>query len=514
MCATGCLIFILSMSKLTYIVLALLFSTTFLLGQEKRDYRWIIGYDPSLLDSIGEAILLNFNENPRHISMINSVYNFWMEGSNTSMCDKEGNLLFYSNGCKIVNAKGEVMQNGDGINPGIIQSAFCSGGGSPIGQGVIALPAPVSDSLYYLFNLDMDQPYLLDTNFFGIAPQRLYCQTIDMTQDSGYGAVVQKNQIAVQDTFARGNIQAARHANGKDWWVIVPKSHTNCYFLVPVTAEGVQPAQLKCSGHVWSDDDSGAQAVFSPNLKKYIRFNAWNGLNIFDFDNDTGDLSNPVQIMFPNDTINYIAGVAVSSNSRYLYVCARKRVYQFDLQATDIGASKIQVAEWDGFYNPYATIFYLAALAPDGKIYISSTSSTLNLHVIHKPNCPGLSCELEQHGIDLPSYNFATIPNMPHYKQWSENDTCQYVSTQTVTDNKESVYFFPNPTTGEIRWEGLEGEAMTLRVYNQLGMLVLEQTTAENRIDLSHLPEGVYFVTLLNEKGLMLVSETVLLLKK
>lgn len=41
-----------------------------------------------------------------------------MEGSNTGMCDKEGNLLFYSNGCKVVNAKGEVMQNGDSINPG------------------------------------------------------------------------------------------------------------------------------------------------------------------------------------------------------------------------------------------------------------------------------------------------------------------------------------------------------------------------------------------------------------
>jgi hypothetical protein len=489
------------MNKPTHIALALLFSITSLFGQEKRDYQWIIGYDYSGPND--KIISMNFTENPVFVSHIPTVSGFGMEGSNTSMSDKEGNLLFYSNGCKIVNAKGEVMQNGDGINPGQIQNFYCPYGGSPIRQGVIALPAPDSDSLYYVFNLDYDQPYLLDTNYYASAPQRLYYQIVDMTQDSGYGAVTQKNQIAVQDTFARGNIQAARHANGKDWWVIVPKSHSNCYFLVPVTSEGVQPALLKCAGHVWSDDDSGAQAVFSPDLKKYVRFNSWNGLNIFDFDNATGDLSDPVQIMFPNDTIKYIAGVAVSPNSRYLYVCARKKVYQFDLQAADIEASKIQVAEWDGFYNPYATIFYLAALAPDGKIYISSTSSTLNLHVIEKPNCPGLSCQLAQHGIDLPSYNFATIPNMPHYRQ--SNEECDTISSYTgaVLDG-HPIAVYPNPTQGQvwINFPAIEDKEYEMRIYDILGQQVFSGTLSRplNSINVSSLRSGTYFYVIEREK--------------
>ncbi len=259
---------------------------------------------------------------------------------------------------------------------------------------------------------------------------------------------------------------------------------------------GVQPPILKCEGHVWSGDDSGAQAVFSPDLKKYIRFNSWNGLNIFDFDNATGDLSNPIQIMFPNDTINYIAGVAVSPNSRFLYVCARKKVYQFDLEAPNIEASKIQVAEWDGTYNPYATIFYLAALAPDGKIYISSTSSTLNLHVIEKPDSMGLSCELVQRGVNLPSYNFATIPNIPHYCM--SNEDCE-PSTNNVESliAVNSIAIYPNPTHGEIwiNFPEMQGKEYGLRLYDLLGRQVFstEITQPLSNLDISKLCSGTYF---------------------
>ena len=494
------------MNKYLFLLALILLLVNSLAGQEKRGYQWIIGYDSSSLDSIGEAILLNFNEKPVSISKITSVDNFHMEGSNTSICDKEGNLLFYSNGCLVVNAAGEVMENGDTINPGFLQDYFCPYGGSPIRQGAVAVPSPEHESLYYLFNLDMDTPYevikddstgVIDTfGFSAIAPQRLYYQLIDMSLNDGLGAVVAKNQIAVQDTFARGNIQAVRHANGRDWWIVVPKSHSNCYFLVLITPDGIQPPQLRCSGHIWSDDDSGAQAVFSPDLEKYIRFNAWNGLNIFNFDNSTGDLSNPVQILFPNDTINYIAGVAVSPNSRFLYVCARKRVYQFDLTADHIESSKIQVAEWDGTYNPYATIFYLAALAPDGKIYISSTSSTFNLHVIENPDSMGLACNLIQHGVTLPSYNFATIPNIPHYCRSEEE--CEVLINSTYKAVEEPlIIIYPNPAKDKIwiDFPDLGSKSYSLDIYDLTGRHILNTkiTSPLSPVDISMLPSGAFF---------------------
>jgi outer membrane protein assembly factor BamB len=482
-------------------------------AQDKRDYQWVIGYDTSLLDPGGDAILLDFRETPRHISHIKTVHKFLVEGSNTSMSDKDGNLLFYSNGCYIVNAKHEIMLNGDSINPGLIEDIYCSSGGSPLIQGVIAIPSPEGDSLYYVFNLDFVEPYA-GTNFLELAPQRLFYQKVDLAHDSGYGAVVLKNQVAVFDTLARGNIQAVKQSNGQDWWVIVPKSHSNCYFLVPVTSEGVQPAQLKCAGNVWNDQDLGAQVTFSPDGKKYIRFNAWNGLNIFDFDASTGDLLNPIHIDFSNDTINYIAGVSVSSNSRYLYVCARKNIYQFDLQDTDIESSKIKIATWDGYQNPYPTIFYLAALAPDGKIYISNTSSTFNLHVINKPNCPGLSCDLVQHGIVLPSYNFATIPNMPHYRQSYFECDSTLIGTKELPVQWGSVVVYPNPASIETtfslpspvegQWILTDASRQNIRIGKWEGMSM--------NLNLENLVPGLYFFNLTTKSG-QIFSGKVLVLR-
>ena len=490
--------------RILIIFLSFFFTLLFadLAAQNKRDYQWFIGYDTTAASDVyGNVIRMDFRESPLNISNVYGVKDFGLEGSNTSMCNPDGNLLFYSNGCYIVNAKGEIMANGDSINPGGIQDIFCHAGGSPLKQGVIAIPSPEGDSIYYIFNLDFDQAYPQDPIFFDFAPQRLFYQKIDMIQDSGYGAVVLKTQVAVFDTFARGNIQAVRHANGQDWWVIVPKSHSNCYFLVPVTAEGVQPAQLKCSGTVWTDDDL-AQVVFSPDGKKYARFNVWNGLNIFDFDAATGELSNPRNIMFPNDTASYIMGAAISSNSRFLYICARRNVYQFDLQATDIESSKIKVATWDGYSNPSATIFYLAALAPDGKIYISNTSSTYNLHVINKPNCPGVSCELVQHGIVLPSYNFATIPNMPHYRQSYFECDSTLIGAVEVSQVGRNLMLFPNPASDMI-YLSLESGKGEVSIFDATGRAVSYPAPmiadGQTSIPIRDLLPGFYFICLRTE---------------
>ncbi len=475
-------------------------------GQGLRDMQWVIGFDQLTPDPLGDAILMDFKNGGPIASIITTVDGFYMLGSNSSICDNEGNLLLYSNGCYIVNRKHEIMVNGDTINPGYIQTSFCAdGGGGPHPQGVLILPAVEDECLYYVFNLDFLDTYPPDSNMFiGQAPQHLYYHIVDMSRDSGYGEIIQKLQIAVQDTFARGNIQATRHANGNDWWIITPKSHSNCYFLTLLTANGIQPSQLTCLGNVWGDRDP-AQAVFSPNGKKYVRFNWWDGLNIFDFDNATGGLSNPLTIYFPNDTINYTFGVAISPNSRYLYACARKKVYQFDLAAADIESSKVLIATWDGYQNPSATLFHFAALGPDGKIYITSAGTTYNLHVIHNPDLPGLACNLEQHGIVLPSLHWGSIPNFPNYRNQTTPMDCDSIFVSS-TETKKSLEFtvFPNPSAGMITLE-IERPTFELvfEVRDILGRVAkrvdIGNSSTQHQIPLDGLPNGQYFYSILED---------------
>ncbi len=492
----------------------LLFFVTFICfsqslpAQDLYDANWIIGYDDNSSIPDGKAIVLGFNNGNREVFNINTVENFHMEGSNTSMNDKNGNLLFYCNGCFIVNAAHEIMANGDSINPGWIQQFYCVGSGSPYVQGVLSIPAPGSEHLFYVFNIDMQRTRFDTPGYRGHAPQHLLYHVIDISQDNGLGAVVQKNQIAIQDTLARAGLHAAKHANGLDWWVIMPEIHSNCYYKILVTKDGLSEPIKQCIGRVWNDGDVVGQAVFSPNRKKYARFHSDNGLNIFDFDDETGELSNPVIIDLPDHDFG-VGGVAISPNSRYLYASAETKVFQYDLEAADIAASRVTIAEWDGFSNPFPTIFYLTALAPDGKIYIASTSSTYNLHVINNPDCPGLASDLVQHGVTLPSLNFATIPNIPHYRDYGDTFSNCTTSTDEETNVEEDIRIYPNPTTGIFTME--TERSGTVRIFDALGRLVhTESFNGLKSMDVSNAANGLYLVSIRFTDGTLLTQKLII----
>jgi hypothetical protein len=205
--------------------------------------------------------------------------------------------------------------------------------------------------------------------------------------------------------------------------------------------------------------------------------------------------SNPTPVDFGQDTF-YFNGAAFSPNSRFIYAPAFNKLWQFDSWASDISASRILIGELNTPPDiQEKTRFNQARLAPDGKIYIAGTFPHRYLHVINRPNCYGLECGLQQYAIELEAPNAFTMPNMPHYKQWSEGDTCETVSIKTVIgDNKLTLHFYPNPTTGVVQWSGLpESEQVAVRVFDALGRLCLQQTTSETSIDANILPAGFYF---------------------
>ncbi len=84
-----------------------------------------------------------------------------------------------------------------------------------------------------------------------------------------------------------------------------------------------------------------------------------------------------------------------------------------------------------------------------------------------------------------------------------DNLTFETISDPTSTNNLAKTLFdiSPNPTNGIIRITTLEN--MEVNIYNNLGALVKTALNTNQDIDLSILPAGIYFVSLLHEEGLI-----------
>ena len=263
----------------------------------------------------------------------------------------------------------------------------------------------------------------LTSNQSSLQSYHFYYSLINMAQNEGLGKVMSKNQVVIDDDLHKGKIVATKHANGRDWWALVRRYGTNEYYKISINPSGVFSGEIIVMGNPIPSNSIG-QAVFSPDGSKYANVHVTGSagdpiyVSIYDFDRCSGELSNPIQFTYA-DTAS-CGGIAISPNNRFLYVSSFKYVYQYDLEAEDIEASRITVAVWDGYIEPgsniMATTFYLMQLAPDGRIYINSNNSAKHLHVIEHPDSLGLACGLCQHCFELPSVNSFSLPNFPNYR--------------------------------------------------------------------------------------------------
>ncbi len=99
----------------------------------------------------------------------------------SSISDRFGNLLFYSDGTTVWNRNHIVMQNGNGLF-----------GDSSSTQSAIIVPKPDDQNIYYIFTVDN----ALDGNNFG-----LNYSIIDISLDGGFGAVTEKNINLITTVF-------------------------------------------------------------------------------------------------------------------------------------------------------------------------------------------------------------------------------------------------------------------------------------------------------------------------
>ena len=94
---------------------------------QKHDYTWLFGYESDLSTPGIEGVRMNFNQQPPVVTPISLGVS--LNISNAMISDSSGNLLFYTDGCRVIGADHQLLQNGDGLNPGEVRDIQCEGDG-------------------------------------------------------------------------------------------------------------------------------------------------------------------------------------------------------------------------------------------------------------------------------------------------------------------------------------------------------------------------------------------------
>jgi len=310
------------------------------------------------------------------------------EGSAT-ISDRNGNLLFYSNGNSLFNRSHALLKNSSGLL-----------GDRSSTQNVVIVPQPGNDSIYFVFTVGSKQQVDVGLNY----------SVVNMKGDNGFGEVVQKNTNLLTSTYEK--ISAVKHCNNRDVWVTVRKWDSDQYYTYLVTNTGVvsTPVISSTGLSVGGDLQNSIGALkFSCKGNKLAAALSYgtDKVELLDFNNQTGVLSNPI-IFRANTSVLPLEmsgtyGLDFSPDTHLLYVSVINSVdepatiYQFDITSNNVNnilASRQTIAET--FLASIGNI----QIATDGKLYVAYKGKKY-LGVINAPNMPGAGCNFQLNGLDL-----------------------------------------------------------------------------------------------------------------
>ncbi len=469
----------------------------------KRDYNWVLGKGNEPSHPYYKGFVLGFNN--QTISCSTFLHPLFLVRNTSSISNSNGELIIFTDGRDICNRNGQIMLNGDSLPTSqAIWELFPDF--YPLTHKAIILPNPGKENLYYVIHEDLQ---IGNGIMYYTYPLRF--SIVDMEWENGLGAVTERNVVLINDTLDEGLMAAVRHGNGRDWWILVPEFGQPAYYRILLDPGGLHVIGKQYIGSA-SSMNEGVKAVFSPDGNLFARSGDSVGgqpvrLELFKFDRCTGLLSDYLDI---GGFIPWQRGAMVefSPNSKLLYYTTLIEVWQYDLTAPDIAASKIMVATWDStFYNLTPTAFVEMQNVWDGRILISSFNNPF-LHVIENPDIKGIGCNVIQRAITMCRPGFIS-PVFPNFrlgpKIGSECDTIYHAGIEDML-NLNQISAYPNPASEIIQFElDISNNNLPMRmcIYDYLGKQVDDLYVAPYqgviRYDVRSLPAGVYMGVLSNE---------------
>ena len=321
------------------------------------------------------------------------------EGCATMSDPTTGELLFYTDGVTVWNRLHEVMPNGTGLF-----------GDRTTAQSAIIIPAPGRPSLYYVFN-----PAAISSTNLGDRCLCLYYSIIDMRSDAGFGDVIKKNELLLNDITE--HITATADCQGDGWWIITRSRGTRHFFSLHLTRLGLSASPvISDAGYPSTSIRGEGQMHVSPNGQHLVYTSLTGRSLLYDVDGETGKITYRT-LLFPTDTYGMHYGAAFSPNSERVYVSvaniselARTQVIQFDITPRDpelVIRSAFKIADLPDVYTHVPM-----QLGPNGVIYIGRPGQSW-LAAIERPNEDGARAMFRDSVVRLTGTCQFGLPNVP-----------------------------------------------------------------------------------------------------
>jgi hypothetical protein len=431
----------------------------------------------------GDKAGVDFNSgNPIGLTNGVSTDSSYTDGEGTTaISDSSGNLLFYSNGQRLINKNHLLMPNGDGLL-----------GNYSSTQSSLIIPLPGSSEIFFAFTVD---DVNIDSYKYGFR-----YSVVDICLDNGLGDVVsgQKN-VLLLDTVTE-KVAAVRHSNGIDYWVVTHKLFTDQFYSYKLTSAGIVDTVITHIGSVHGHGQG--QLKFSPDGNKIAvaanqHWLAPYYFELFNFDNSTGVLSNLISLTTPTNSAIY--GVEFSpDNSKLFGVYSGfspmgTGIVQYDLSSgnqTAINSSMLKVYQ----QSNVATLRGLQ-LGPDNKIYQVGIYDRDYLMAINSPNSYGLSCNVQDSAVYLGGR--LGIGGLPTFIAGYSYSNKTFNCPTNITTNKycRQVTVFPNPCSDFLKINSSDqSSTLELKLFDFRGLVVYSTFFKHNDIiSIDKLNSGLYF---------------------
>jgi len=380
----------------------------------------------------GQGAGINFNIGSGAVTSVDGGMLNTLEGC-ASISDENGDLVLYTDGSTVYNRDHQIMANGTGLF-----------GDNSSTQSALVVPAPKNPEIYYIFTVDVDVTQDQSGTDFGFN-----YSIVDITGDNGLGIVTDKN-INLLERCSEKITAVLKDCESESIWVISYATadgrpgYFTSYHAYEVTENGVSPNVIVSTfpqNNLPPDpNDRRGQIKVSPDGTKFASANMSGGLYLFDFDANTGIVSNQQELII-NTTSALAYGIEFSPNSELLYIHSSNRMgasqppnlHESTLTQFDVTAANVQDTE----YTVDQQQLYRGSLqlGPNGKIYRALSANYLiglpYLGVINNPNAIGAACNYQHNAIEL-SPNRST-QGLPPFVQSFFNDQIDIIQNNTST---------------------------------------------------------------------------------